>query len=367
MLLVYVFALLCIYGSTIADAKNVALVVGGNEYNGFPKLLLPRSTETCLVGIQDYNIKQLQSAEIFGCPGEASIEVADFPLISVGAAGIFWDSEQVPLVCGGVDCYYNDNEMATGNVTNQCFTFDAEANAWNEVEALLNNRVLHFMGQITSESAGFAMDPLVVGGIGFDSGTFVEVTKTSVLSNQAWQAHEHFFGLYNNYSVAFGDSCLAQIDNNLYQLSQYEATVTDLDTWTTTSIFPGGLEEPWGPCFDVCYCIPMEKDGRKGIYLESGAWLNIDDETFEALAEPLTYFSYLSSFNGLPTVFGQYSRTDGANLISNTRVEQYNREIDQWVVIGDLKHRRSVPTVVEIPESFCSLIGRSRKNATFFQ
>ena len=366
--MILAFGLILIF-SVVSQAQNVALVIGGVQALRTPfEMLKNKNTHDCFLASEDYGITQLTSAEIFGCPGEESILIADYPTTVQWASGIFWEARQEPLVCGGINCYVTDYcanyDYCAGEFLETCYTWNAASNTWSHTGYLINAQSRFHMGQITSPAEGWNKDPIVLGGLGGDPDGYEYecIYDTAVLKDDTWIKHKKWPD-FRDYSVqSWGDECMTQIDNEVYVLNdEYfdNTTVTNLETWETRPIFEGQMDDAWQNCNDGCFCVPMEKGGKKGIYLQFGAWLNLEDERVEYLAPPTDEFNKIDGLNGLPTAFGPMDCVDLEGCYSTTRVEQYDIETDSWKFLGDLAESRYFATVVEIPDSVCSLLPKN--------
>ncbi len=104
-------------------------------------------------------------------------------------------------------------------------------------------------------------------------------------------------------------------------------------------------------------CAGTVINGFPGIFTAEGDWLNLKTMNWEQYAPipdncEANRPNNLWSFQGKPTVFGA-PVCDGLGDCYYSQVIQYQAEIDEWTLLGDMHVPRRSQEVVEVPKSFC--------------
>ena len=105
-------------------------------------------------------------------------------------------------------------------------------------------------------------------------------------------------------------------------------------------------------------CSGLEIDGHFGIMSTYGEWFNLTDGSLLNLAPPpyppgqnYSPPSNLFQFQGLPTIFGLESCSDGN--CGPKEVWQYQSTENVWLKLGEMIIDREFHSIVEIPNTFC--------------
>ena len=163
--------------SLSAAQDHVALVLSGANYCG-PEPCndneTPIGDEQC--GL-DPNIKQLVSAELFGCPAGYEVDVPDLPFSLSMAGGVFWPEKNQAIICGGINCLEGDE--AYGNLSPKCLAYDPTIEDWVTSSDFAYNTIDYLMTLSETSPA----KPLAIGGWDLDNDLF----KSEVLTPTGWQ------------------------------------------------------------------------------------------------------------------------------------------------------------------------------------
>ena len=83
--------------------------------------------------------------ELYGCPGQNSIELEPLPIPTYLGGAVKLENEQSILFCGGYQVF-ND----TGRMTNKCYSYNAITNTWTPTLPLLQERYAFMLTNIDS-------------------------------------------------------------------------------------------------------------------------------------------------------------------------------------------------------------------------
>ncbi len=279
--------------------------------------------------------------ELFGCSGEISIRLPDYPNSTYLPGATYLEEEDRVLSCGGITC----PSMLACQMRSECHYWSPDSGEWGEEgPPLLMPRSNFLMAQVFNFDAAGDPDgevpvPLVLG-------SRVE-TEIFVPSTSNWT---YYHPIEDDQWVGLG--CLVQHEDLVYNV-RYRVETLNTSEWTFGQIgedLPDALVNPGR-------CAHTEIDGRQGIFTRYGYFFDLNATEWEKRAVP-PYDSVarmpneMFSFRGRPTVFG-YPTCGSEGSCVNKDIVQYLAESDEWVKIGEMLETRTLHEVVTLPSSAC--------------
>jgi len=291
------------------------------------------------------NADHLKSVELFGCPGWPSFLVEDYPTNIYLAGGRWLEDEGRVLVCGGV--YSETRTPPESDIfenMEECYYWAPAADSepqWVPAPSLQTFKFAHIIGETVDPLLGTnaIRVPVVVG-----QGKRTEIFRPNA-TPPGWYAFQDL-----NADMGITAGCLAQYGDYIYHVSPTEVLSLNTTTWivdqlAATPDFLSGddLDQKIGKCAVV----ELTKDDEwvPGIFLRSGYWFNIRDNTWETpkMFPPSNLLALeadaMFSFHGRPTIFGS-PECSGDGTCLYHEVLQYNSVDDNWLSIGRLTESR---------------------------
>jgi len=179
--------------------------------------VFPREDTVALIvgGIAEGGTEAKYSVELFGCPAQESVPVANYPGgPSYLVAGAYVESIDAALVCGGISTPGFDT-------SDRCFQWDS-SNQWTEVEHLIIPRQGHVM----------------VNGPNLDDRPEMERPIILDFNNPSEAYNYDNWDLYKslpNRGIWSSSDCVVQVGNLVY-FAQQTVEVLDLETWEIKTI-----------------------------------------------------------------------------------------------------------------------------------
>jgi len=171
----------------------------------------------------------LGSVEVFGCSGEETLPLEDFPVDRHGLAGVYLPAEEALLVCGG------DTGELSNNLRSECFQW-TQANGWKPVRAMPTERSYHLLALRPDRDGNFdtSSNVVAIGGLGNPSYD----TDLYEYDLGIWTPHGEM-----PYNFLDSQSCLIQHGNKVIFINNElkEGYGWYLYEWKTASVNGFGL------------------------------------------------------------------------------------------------------------------------------